>query len=492
MAAVDIETDWLIVSHDWWRTSFRSISWTWPPRTQSKSKEREESPTSHPRPPHYHDLLHRTRRWVRLEIPEAHVQEIELNSELAGVQAAEEVIRQYELDVCIRSLVDLEEPLFPAKVRAPLFIDDKQEESRTLGKEKWDHQVRELFGSDALNRLAAASSASHTSTPTSPELDLTDSELSVESDPLPATPKVSKKSYAHAVHNDDADATHGVFAPLPSKPLNASALSFTPGAQPPAMGASPPLSASSSSSPANGSSSRKASPPQEFTFPTLNPPLSDSPAPRGNARSLPPPLTKDEHGFYIVSPPPPPASSNSNSRPSSGRLPAFLAAPRPRHTSKTRELVDRLRKSSRPRGKRGEPRRSSTLPEDTEAAEAAAQEAERKSVLLTEIDGWITSVTSTSAANDEGWIAPAPAPAPAASRSGRGHKRAASSVSSQLSQASALLPTNPLVSHGPAVVPVYYPYAYAYPQYAAPVYVQPTAAWGAPATAYGPYVGRVR
>ena len=108
------------------------------------------------------------------------------------------------------------------KEKSSLVIDDEEEDKRSEEKAKWGHQVRELFGSDALERLAAASSASHTSTPTSPELDLTDSELSVESDLPPETPKVARKSYANAVHSDDG--VHDGLAPLPSKPLNATTL----------------------------------------------------------------------------------------------------------------------------------------------------------------------------------------------------------------------------------------------------------------------------
>ncbi|OCH93486.1 hypothetical protein OBBRIDRAFT_801838 [Obba rivulosa] len=485
MASPALEADWILVSSDWWRTSFRAVPWAWPPRkptSRSMTQEKEQTKEPlHPRPPHYHDLLYRTRRWIRLETPDARVQELELNGDLAGIRVAEEAVKQYEVDVCIRSL-DIGDPLFKVDEKPALFTGELDEDKHAMEREKWDKQVRQLFGPDALERLAAASSASHTSTPTSPELDLTDSELSVESDPLPATPKVAKKSYAHAVHSDnDIEAPHDVLAPSPSKPLNAAALSFTPGAQPSASTSPPPSCVSSSSSPLNGASPLHMLPPCEFSFPTLNPPLSSSPAPRSNARSLPPTLRKDESGFYITSPPPPPTSSNSNPRPSSGRLPAFLtSAPRARHTSKTREMVDRLRKVPRARAKKSEPRRSATMPEDAPISEAS-KEADRNSVLLTEIDGWITSVTSTSP--DDGWVAPpAPPVAPASRSSGRSHKRATSSMSSQVSQASGVVAPNPLMpgSHAPAVVPVYYPYVYAYPHYATPVYVPPAAPWAAP------------
>ena len=86
--------DWEIAQDDWWKTSFRAISWAY------KTKP------SHPRPPHYHDLLARGRRRRIGAVPpgssgSAQEEDVSLNAGLSGVLAAEDSLKRYELDAAI-------------------------------------------------------------------------------------------------------------------------------------------------------------------------------------------------------------------------------------------------------------------------------------------------------------------------------------------------------------------------------------------------------
>ncbi|KAJ3483352.1 hypothetical protein NLI96_g6357 [Meripilus lineatus] len=123
-------------------------------------------------------------------------------------------------------------------------------------------------------------------------LDLTDSELSADSDPQPPTPYSEKKSYAAALVYDDHGHVHPtrrrlslhqgrnvVVAPSPSKPLNAAALSFIPAAttaptsqlddsNPQHHSLSSPLLSSTTGTTTNDSTS-PYTPTYEFHFPSL-------------------------------------------------------------------------------------------------------------------------------------------------------------------------------------------------------------------------------
>ena len=405
--------DWEIFQDDWWKTSFRAISWAY------KTKP------DHPRPPHYHDLLARGRRRriagdARRAAGGTNA-DVSLNSALCGVRAAEEALRRYELEVAILSPDDLpnlehEQPNCP---------------EHPCNEGNWDEKVRELLGGileqgalpevDSLaqdvplwdlNNLDSPPSSPGTS-------DLTDSEASGDSDPPPSTPKATKASYARIV-SSDATTSPTVLSPLPSKLLSAAALTFIPSTPNRASSrepTTPPLTSSS-----NSSDSPFSSPTYNFHFPSLN---SSSPADRRESRSLPPSLQKDEAGFYIEvaddsddAPGATQSLGNTRSttprRPSAAFLPAFLTDGSPTsrsRNSKTREIVDRLRSSgsagSGRKAKKSNKRQASASNKDSDLttlvsdATAAAKEEST--------DGWISGVVRQNSSfrfveTDDGWI----------------------------------------------------------------------------------------
>ncbi|KAJ8501773.1 hypothetical protein ONZ51_g411 [Trametes cubensis] len=410
--------DWEVVQEDWWKTSFGAISWSY------KAKP------GYPRPPHYHNLLARgRRRRTQFDTP-VDEEDVDLNHGLCGVQAAEEALKRYEVEVSILSPDDL--------------VEHDSSTDRclaSLAKEKWDEKVQELLGGilklgslpevetpppDAplwdLNRLENDSPP-----PRSPSTaELTDSETSVESDPPPSTPKPTKTSYARVVSSESVTSPT-VLSPLPSKLLSASALTFipsTPVAQIAREPVTPPLTSTSNSS---GDSSF-SSPTYNFHFPSLQ---SISPADRRGSRSLPPSLQKDESGFYVEVPEEAQTGSTQSlnatrsttpRRPSAALLPAFLTdgspSPRPRN-SKTREIVDRLRSSgssnSTRKSKKSERARrqasSSGVTQEDDASTPAHSDSKAASGTKGDdaTDGWISGSVSEDASacatfTDDGWI----------------------------------------------------------------------------------------
>ncbi|KAM5544982.1 hypothetical protein V8D89_001093 [Ganoderma adspersum] len=404
--------DWEIFQDDWWKTSFRAISWAY------KTKP------DHPRPPHYHDLLARGRRRriagdARRAAGGTNA-DVSLNSALCGVRAAEEALRRYELEVAILSPDDLpnlehEQPTCPEP---------------PCNEGTWDEKVRELLGGILeqgalpeveslvqdvplwdLNNLDSPPSSPGTS-------DLTDSETSGDSDRPPSTPKPTKASYARIV-SSDATTSPTVLSPLPSKLLSAAALTFipsTPNRTSSREPTTPPLTSSS-----NSSDSPFSSPTYNFHFPSLN---SSSPADRRESRSLPPSLQKDEAGFYIEvaddsddAPGTTQSLGNTRSttprRPSAAFLPAFLTDGSPTsrsRNSKTREIVDRLRSSgsagSGRKAKKSNKRQVSTSNKDSDLTTLVDTTTASKEEST---DGWISGVVRQNSSSrfvetDDGWI----------------------------------------------------------------------------------------
>ena len=408
--------DWEIAQDDWWKTSFRAISWAY------KTKP------SHPRPPHYHDLLARGRRRriagdAQSAARGAPASDVSLNDGLCGVRAAEEALRRYEVDVAILPSDDLSQPAEePSPCLDALYAEGV-----------WDEKVQELLGGilepgalpefDSLAQDVPLWDLNHLDSPTlapsSPgTTDLTDSETSGESDPPPSTPKPAKASYARIVSSDVTSPT--VLSPLPSKLLSAAALTFIPSTPNRASSrepTTPPLTSSS-----NSSDSPFSSPTYNFHFPSLN---SASPADRRESRSLPPSLQKDESGFYIEvaedaeDAVPGATQSLGNTRSTTPRrasaafLPAFLTDGSPTsrsRNSKTREIVDRLRSSGstssgRKAKKSGSNRRqASTTTQDADLAGLVPDAGAEDSA-----DGWITGVVREDSSarltiTDDGWV----------------------------------------------------------------------------------------
>lgn len=438
--------DWEIVQDDWWKTSFRAISWSY------KTK-----PT-HPRPPHYHDRLARGKR---RKVPGnvcnaagAAEADVDLNTGLSGVQAAEDALKRYEVEVAI----------LPSSVLA--YPEDHRPacSEHAAETDAWNEKVRELFG----GILAEGSLPEVDSL--SPEVplwdldniecapDLTESEASVESDPPPSTPKPTKStaSYANAVAGR-VTSSPGVLSPFPSKllnsELNSSALDFIPAT--PHRTASrepstPPLTSSSGSS-----DSPLLSLTYHYHFPSLN---ATPPTDRKEARSAPvPPLHKDENGFFWVegSEDAGPGFTQSLNVTRSGTprraatalFPAFLndgsPSSRGSRNSKTREIVDRLRSGTAGGRKAKKASRKKDIDLSALITEAAKSE---------DNDGWIVSKAPSASClvTDDGWIIQAPAPAQTSTstsptpapqsqpkhKHGHGHKRSSISSSSTTSTAS--------------------------------------------------------
>ncbi|KAL4245073.1 hypothetical protein ABKN59_010079 [Abortiporus biennis] len=413
--------DWELISDEWWKVPFNVVPWDH--RLQFQWSPEGVRSAIHPRPPYYHDSLYNDKNdapSVSGEIPGD-----SLNTSLVGVKGAEESLRRYESDVGIIHL-----PLVSEGYHNTLFDGDIDEAHLAMVQKSWHDQVlllldgilprtvaslprvdelegdeRRIWDLDAIDDSPLDTSPARTS----PDVvDLTYSD-SAESDPPPSTPHNDRKSYAAVVFDDNKSHSlreSTVIAPSPSKPLSASALSFIPASGP------------SRRTPSPSPGSPYKSPTYEFHFPSL------TSNPRLGARSLPPNLEKDDQGFYNEIPSPSPASRSHTStrtatprRPSTTLLPAFLtdssSSSRNRHTSKTRELVDRLRSgdSSRKQRSKNTSVSLSLDPDEIPSTERPnAQELESTADKIAAIDGWITSIENEAMAADaaaqlgDGWI----------------------------------------------------------------------------------------
>ncbi|EKM53600.1 uncharacterized protein PHACADRAFT_260036 [Phanerochaete carnosa HHB-10118-sp] len=342
----DLE-DWELIGSDWWQQSYVDVDWACVRRyhwTETGVKL-----TFHPRPPHYHSALYSEKE--KYELTGEQQLDVELDPSLVGAKGAEYALEHYERRVGIcNSLSDI---MFTAELLLP---EDASEDIIRRGREQWERHVDALLGGilepsclDLPPRLPdervrmwnldAIDDSCYDSDSHSPDVvDLTYSDISFESEPPPTTPQGDKKSYAEVLFDDRGTPTHTgtVISPSPSKPLNASALAFIPAYVLDHASPSP----SSPDVP-------YVSPTYEFHFPSLNSNL----ASRTSTRSLPPPLQRDEHGFYNEVPSTS-THSASQSRSATPKLAAEAAVPAflgqdnvPRQSSKTREMVDRLRSS---------------------------------------------------------------------------------------------------------------------------------------------------
>lgn len=309
---------------EWWRTFFNSVSWTYPPSQGS---------TSHPHSKRTALLrLSRAGQLLKARLsryPPSRTSRIaaqtthELSPDLVGVRVVEEVLRSYEScsgfdmierflhlfhlglvlddEHCISAhppseehrgqwedgLEKLFEDLFkhlPKGLYLPDFSPDHSEERLKDLSPHWDSC---LDNSSTLDNLIRSLDGA----------DLTDSELSADSDPLPITPR--------ARHHSSSPVSA-----CPLKPLSATASSFVPT---PTKYHSPPF-VSPSPSP---------SPPalDIINFPTLRQTI--LPAPK-----------KEE-------------SKSRTKRPS---VSSFLTDKTDARKSKTRQIVDKMRSAYDPRG----------------------------------------------------------------------------------------------------------------------------------------------
>lgn len=344
------------------RSYDRTVSWVYPDSKQYI----HPSSISHAKPPHYNGSLSIPIR-VR-DDPEPEDRETgkfngrceekavadELNvALLVGAMSAEDSIKQYEIDVGISCVTS--NPVVPPSCNLCRTITNDE---ITLGQERWAELVKTLTGDEPISTRSrsrdntgsegkSAISLSITTRHTARLIqetadpssefasDMTDSERSVDSDPLPPTPK-PKKSYANVVVKHPSPSLSNstpslsvptsFSTPTSTTPVKNGHFHFTSWALPPAATSPTPSPVYTN-----------------FSFPSLN----------SSIQSLPLNLTKDEQGFYTEITPLPsiPQASYSNrstQRPPSAGLPSFLAEPshRTRKTSKTREIVDQLRSSS--------------------------------------------------------------------------------------------------------------------------------------------------
>ena len=438
-----------VASRDWSRaSSYRCVSWSYPSRRPPRPSRLPVFKPLLPgtgvcaRPPHYHDLLYRARR-RRSSTTE---DDVELSSRLAGVKLVEETISRYEHDVGIAPF-----PLEPSSTpERTLFCGTLDDNEVATVQQHWHDHVEELLGgiskrlSTSFEEIVAAAGGPDSkmwdlSLLDSPEL--SESELSSESDPPPSTPRASPPS----LHRGAKDTSVDVLQPHPT-PLSAKAATFIPHAP------SPP------------SITKSPSPNHEFAFPSLS---ADNPAasPAARKRSL---LLKDGEGFYHAAEPDTRSSTPRRNRSSADLFPAFLAdasggtRSRSRNASRTREMVDRLR-SGRWNGKKGDKTTSSLerMPEGKVPVAERASSSERSSASSMSIDGdgWISGPSSKS--SEDGWIegsvqspapattpAPTPAPTPAKKEARprnqkHAHRRSSSSASS-LSTAASAPPATPI------------------------------------------------
>ncbi|KAH9833528.1 uncharacterized protein C8Q71DRAFT_860322 [Rhodofomes roseus] len=458
-----------VATKDWSRaSSYRCVSWSYPPRRpQRPSRIPIFTPLLagsgvYARPPHYHDLLYRARR---RKTPDNVEDDVELSSRLTGVNSVEDTVLCYEHDVgIVASLTDVAAP-----DERPLFCGTLSEGDIATVQRQWHDQVEQLLGgiskrlSTSFEEIVAAAGGPDSklwdlSLLDSPEL--SESELSTESDPPPSTPRASPSSLSRSAKDGSID----VLQPHPT-PLSATAAAFIPAAP------SPPSSVSKSPSPTH-----------EFAFPSLS---ADNPAasPAARKRSL---LLKDGEGFYHSAEAgneSPRSSTPRRARPSADLLPAFLAdgsstiRSRVRNASRTREMVDRLR-SGRWNGKKGDkasapslehtPEGKATKERSTERA-TSSERSSPSSGMTADADGWISGPSSKT--SDDGWIdgvvsppvpssTPVPTPAPAAAKreprprtQKHAHKRSSSSASS-LSTAASAPPATPVLASHPVPVPI--------------------------------------
>ncbi|KIP08649.1 hypothetical protein PHLGIDRAFT_364943 [Phlebiopsis gigantea 11061_1 CR5-6] len=381
----DLES-WVDVSCDWWRCSYEDVEWTYVRRyhwTDTGVKL-----TIHSRPPCYHGTLYNAKAAYGYDDETSH--DLELNPELVGVKVTEDALEAYERDVGICDQFQaFPQFTFDAGLLLP---EDPSEDDIRDSREDWARQVDELLGG-VLEPLCSdlpvclpddgiimwdldALDHSYDSDNMPDVVDLTYSDTSVESDPMPTTPPGDKKSYAEVLFDHLATPTHAgtVVSPLPSKPLNASALSFIPSVF------------LEQRSPSPTADEPYVSPTYEFHFPSL----SGNAASRANTRSLPPSLQRDEHGFYneVPSESTETQSAMQSRAVTPKRSPAagvrsFLGSS-PKQGSKTREMVDRLRSSS------GGSRRSRKHKGEANAQRHSVDNAIPQTAK--DAEGWITGV----------------------------------------------------------------------------------------------------
>ncbi|KAJ6631407.1 hypothetical protein B0H10DRAFT_492842 [Mycena sp. CBHHK59/15] len=383
-APSEAEDGWQVVSPEWWRIPFSAVSWAY-----AADPKDAGGLSGVAKPPHYHDALFRIRV---ASLDDRHDEDLAdwddglLNPDLVGVKGAVDAVASYEIDVGFHWSSAVTDKKTPPDLRASV-----NENQVALCKEQWDELVQDLTGGlsiDGKDRYHDSDEDSsyglHRSTSTLSSIDLTDSERSVASVSMPATPK-ARRSYANIVvknvspsrSSSSRDSDRSALHTSPPRRLNASASLFVPS---PVRAKLNPVPYPSLSPPPTSFTN--------FVFPSLDvPPL---PVVK---------IKKDEQGFYseVEAPPTPPP------RTSSMLLPSFLhdAFHRRRApASKTRAIVDRLKSSGLPQTQR-EPVKSQVV-----SAELDVFSLPKPRLSVSEHGGDGDSCLSSPAVDDDrdGWI----------------------------------------------------------------------------------------
>ncbi|TFK26341.1 hypothetical protein FA15DRAFT_667648 [Coprinopsis marcescibilis] len=333
-------------SNQWWRTpvdlwayTLDGGQWAWKP------------------PPHSYLVSHQS----AIDLGTGHIigqeDDLRLDPALAGVCLAQDIMKPYE------KAVGIDYTLFPeidhSDLGLPPPLNLVPNEDVEGANQRWTESLREF--------ISAVREPTFPDGEESMSYSFTESEHSSGSDnstdyfAMPSTPPgqtgsfpsasvkiMSPNSSINSVGIDD----DLLPSPAPVKALNAFATSFIPSFSPPANTATASFTSINDSLNAKASAeSEAASTPREplsksslcslssFTFPTLNPPATST------TRLTTVKIRKDEQGFYTDVHVDEPSFKLDTE---SSLLPPFLQESTPARrsrTSRTRELVDRLRSS---------------------------------------------------------------------------------------------------------------------------------------------------
>ena len=344
--------DWEIVPTDWWRTHYSTVSWVYiqDPAQDKKFQHRQYQGSLFPGPLLVH-VAGRSRPPSRKGDARGHG-ETGLNVDLVGVKGALEAVVAYETSVGFhyQAFPKIEPEELEYLIALSLSTRVVNVEDTRVHQIRWNEFLEDLMNSplpdspsdsDEASDLGASTSSVGDSllqsTSTLSSVDLTSSEGSLESQPMPSTPQ-AKFSLHHPIEVKDRSPT-GSIRISPIRSLSALASSFIPTSSSHTNSIDDPIQFPLLHETSRSSS--KLSSFADFIFPSLNPPMSTS------SSSTPIKLRKDSEGFFT--------DECSNSTPTP-LLPPFLQESSQRNVrmrkSRTRELVDRLRSESVPNEER--------------------------------------------------------------------------------------------------------------------------------------------
>ena len=342
------EDDWEVIPVNWWSTSFTAVSWAFSSKQGPWNKSRLfQGSLFLGLPPRLNsrflslNTISSPSRKIGRNVEEDNT----LNQDLVGVKSALDTVVGYEKDVgfYFTSFPDL--GLYK-KPRPDLSVVI-EESDLEAGKERWKEVAEDLLSGpiesdESLeSSLAGSYGDFELSASTLSSIDLTYSEASIDSIPMPSTPKpklsvneVEIKEPSPTVPHSGSRSSSLQFSP--SRSLNASASSFVPSffskfTEEPLQ--FPSLLDDPKARPDVHSPGASLS---NFIFPSLNP----NPTPVVK-------IKKDDQGFFTEVQ----VEKSSGADAPTELLPAFLQESTQRsrtRKSRTREIVDRIRSRTSP------------------------------------------------------------------------------------------------------------------------------------------------